>query len=115
MKIVESGEMQVVDEQITAEYVKALAKTGRMTQSNTNKVVDFLKRFETGSSSKQTGGTFSRHYSRGGGSRYQQSGAGSLGASQESPLIVQFAEKIFQGEDEKGHCPTYFHACQSAA
>ena len=43
VKIIESGEMQVVDEQITAEYVKALAKTGRMTQSNTNKVVDFLK------------------------------------------------------------------------
>ena len=72
-----------------------------MTQSNTNKVVDFLKRFETGSSSKQTGGTFSRHYSRGGGSRYQQSGAGSLGASQESPLIVQFAERSFK-EKMKG-------------
>ena len=104
VKIVESGEMQVVDEQITAEYVKALAKTGRMTQSNTNKVVDFLKRFETGSSSNQAGGTFSRHYSRGGGSRYQQSGAGSLGATQESPLIVQFAERSFK-EKMKGALP----------
>ena len=53
----------------------------------------------------QAGGTFSRHYSRGGGGgRYQQSGAGSLGASQESPLIVQFAERSFK-EKMKGALP----------
>ena len=108
VKIVESGEMQVVDEQITSEYIKALARTGKMTQSNGNKVVNFLKQVENGgggggynSSYFGRGGSRSQ-YGRAGGSR--AAGAGGIGMSQDAPLIVQFAERSFK-DKLKGMLP----------
>ena len=109
VKIVESGEMQVVDEQITSEYIKALARTGKMTQSNGNKVVNFLKQVENGGGG---GGGYNSSYFGRGGSRSQYgraggsraAGAGGIGMSQDAPLIVQFAERSFK-DKLKGMLP----------
>ena len=108
VKIVESGEMQVVDEQITSEYIKALARTGKMTQSNGNKVVNFLKQVENGGGG---GGYNSSYFGRGGSrSQYGRAGgsraanAGGIGMSQDAPLIVQFAERSFK-DKLKGMLP----------
>ena len=110
VKIVESGEMQVVDEQITSEYIKALARTGKMTQSNGNKVVNFLKQVENGGGGG--GGGYNSSYFGRGGSRSQYgraggsraAGAGGIGMSQDAPLIVQFAERSFK-DKLKGMLP----------
>ena len=112
VKIVESGEMQVVDEQITSEYIKALARTGKMTQSNGNKVVNFLKQVENGGGGGGGGGGYNSSYFGRGGSRSQYgraggsraAGAGGIGMSQDAPLIVQFAERSFK-DKLKGMLP----------
>ena len=111
VKIVESGEMQVVDEQITSEYIKALARTGKMTQSNGNKVVNFLKQVENGGGGGGGGGYNSSYFGRGGSrSQYgraggsRAAGAGGIGMSQDAPLIVQFAERSFK-DKLKGMLP----------
>jgi ATP-dependent metalloprotease len=104
VKIVESGEMGVIDEKITAEYIKALSRTGKMTQTNSNKVITFLKQVENGGNA---GGHNGGYMGRSGGHYGRRNGGGggsTIGMSQDSPLIVQFAERSFK-DKVKGALP----------